>query len=97
MFDSFSGIISEFVVVVLRVVDEFVVVVRATGEFVIVVGVVGKFAVVVSTVDPYLVENTTFGGDTFSRRSVITSGFNRFLCRTLCPGLRPQFVDLLKE
>ena len=68
MFDPFSGVICEFVVVVVvRVADEFIVVV---GEFV----VVGKFAVVVSTV-----ENTIFGGDTFSRRLVITSGFNRFL------------------
>ena len=64
MFDPFSGVIGEFVVVVVvvvRVADKFIVVV---GEFV----VVGKFAVVVSTV-----ENTIFGGDTFSRRSVITS------------------------
>ena len=86
MFGRFSGVISEFVVVV-----------RAAGEFVVAVRVVGKFAVVVSTVDPYLVENTIFGEDTFSRRSVITSGFNRFLCRILCPSLRPQFVGLVKE
>ena len=78
MFDPFFGVIGEFVVVV-------VVVVRVAEKFIVVVGefvVVGKFAVVVSTV-----ENTIFGGDTFSRRSVITSGFNRFLCGTLCPGL----------
>ena len=96
MFVPFSGVKVNLFVVVVRVAGEFVVVVRVAGEFVVAVRVVCKFAIVVSAVDPYLAENTIFGGDTLSRQSVITSGFNRFLCRTLRPGLLPQFVGLVE-